>query len=83
MNGPSETLKKKLEELSLLKYRAATILSKCKGCGTCVKYCPLKIRAFNSDRKAITIQTEESCGGCSVCFKRCRNSAIVLKKIPK
>ena len=83
MNGPSESLKNKIEELSQFKYRATTILSKCKGCGTCVKYCPLKIRVFNSDNIAITIQTEESCGGCSVCFKRCRNNAIILKKISK
>ena len=83
MNEPSESLKKKILELSKFKYIATTILSKCKGCGTCVKYCPLKIRVFNSDQKAITIQTGGSCGGCSVCFKRCRNNAIILTKILK
>jgi Pyruvate/2-oxoacid:ferredoxin oxidoreductase delta subunit len=83
MNGPSEKLKEKIIELSKFTYRAATILSKCKSCGTCMRYCPLKIRAFNSEGKAITIKTNQSCGGCSVCFKRCRNNAIILKKILK
>ena len=83
MKSASPNLRKKIEELKHITYRAATILSKCKSCGTCVKYCPLKIRVFNDEGKAITIKTDLSCGGCSVCFKRCRQKAIRLIPIKK
>ena len=62
-------------------YKAITILEKCQSCGTCVKYCPLNIRKFNSENKAITINSDKSCGGCSVCFHRCPNNAILLNPI--
>ena len=78
MKVASPNLQKKIDELSNLSYKAVTILSKCISCGTCVKYCPLKIRKFNSEGKAITIMTNKSCGGCSVCYKRCRQNAIKL-----
>ena len=78
MNSASKNLQEKLKELSNITYTAVTDLSKCVSCGTCVKYCPLKIRIFNSEGKAITVKTNKSCGGCSVCFKRCRQNAISL-----
>ncbi|MHA1689216.1 MAG: 4Fe-4S binding protein [Promethearchaeota archaeon] len=83
MKSASKSLQKKINELSHVKYFAITILSKCRSCGTCIKFCPLKIRAYNSEGKAITIITEKSCGGCSVCFKRCPNGAIQLIPIIK
>ncbi|MHA1292576.1 MAG: 4Fe-4S binding protein [Promethearchaeota archaeon] len=83
MNAASPGLTKKIEELRRISYRAITDLSRCKSCGTCVRYCPLKIRAFNAEGKAVTLITEFSCGGCSVCYKRCRNKAIKLIVIEK
>jgi len=83
MKTPSPDLKQKIKELSNLTYKALTILSKCKSCGTCVKYCPLGIRKFNEEKKAITINSSYYCGGCSVCYHRCPNSAIRLIKITK
>jgi Pyruvate/2-oxoacid:ferredoxin oxidoreductase delta subunit len=83
MKAASIELRKKIEELLNLSYIAITELSKCKSCGTCVRYCPLKIRIFNSEGKAITIKTEKSCGGCSVCFKRCPQKAIKLIPMSK
>ena len=79
----SINLRKKIKELSNLSYIATTDLSKCISCGTCVKYCPLKIRIFNSEGKAITIKTDKTCGGCSVCYKRCRQNAISLIQVYK
>lgn len=78
MPEASPDLRKKIKELKGLTYRAVTNLSKCKSCGTCVKFCPLKIRKFNLEGKAITIKTKKSCGGCSVCYKRCPENAINL-----
>jgi len=76
-------LQEAIKELSKRSYKAVTILEKCQSCGTCVKYCPLKIRRFNSENKAITINSDKSCGGCSVCFHRCPNKAILLNPINK
>jgi len=78
LKSASINLQKKFNELSKLTYTAVTDLSKCISCGTCVRYCPLKIRIFNIEGKAITIKTDQSCGGCSVCYKRCRQNAISL-----
>jgi len=78
MKTASHKLQEKIKELSNLTYKAITELSKCKSCGTCVIYCPLNIRKFNAEGKAITIISESYCGGCSVCFHRCPNKAIRL-----
>ncbi|TXT65315.1 MAG: hypothetical protein BAJALOKI3v1_110017 [Promethearchaeota archaeon] len=78
MPEASKSLQDKIKELSQTIYRAVTDLKLCVSCGTCVIYCPLKIRAFNNDGKGITIQTNVSCGGCSVCFHRCPEGAIRL-----
>lgn len=74
----SQNLRKTIEELMSLTYKAITDFSKCKSCGKCIQFCPLKIRIFNSDGIAITIETNNSCGGCSVCYKRCPQKAIRL-----
>jgi len=83
MQEASKTLQDKIKELSQIVIRAVTDLSKCKACGTCILYCPLKIRAFNEVGKAVTIKTDKSCGGCSVCFHRCPEGAIRLIILPK
>ena len=83
MNSASPQLQEKIKELINLTYKAYTNFPKCKSCGTCVKYCPLEIRKFNSNRKAITIRTTKSCGGCSVCYNRCPENAILLLPIKR
>jgi len=83
MKTASKNLENKIKEVSALHYKAITILERCKSCGTCVRFCPLKIRKFNEIGKAITINSTRECGGCSVCFHRCPNHAIkliILKK---
>ncbi|MHA1272368.1 MAG: 4Fe-4S dicluster domain-containing protein [Promethearchaeota archaeon] len=82
MSSPSPNLKEKFEELRTIRYRAITT-GDCIACGTCVKYCPLKIRKIGSDNRAITININANCGGCSVCFKRCPQNAISLIKIKR
>lgn len=83
MKSASESLQAKIEELSRIKYVAFTNLLKCKSCGTCIRFCPLKIRTYNDEGKAITIKNASSCGGCSVCVKRCPNQAIQFIIIQK
>lgn len=83
MPAASQALQKKIEELSKITYKAITELNKCKACGTCVKYCPLKIRIFNDEGKAITIKNDHYCGGCSLCYHRCPQNAIKLMLIQK
>ena len=78
MNNASTNLERKIKELSQIHYKAITVFEKCRGCGTCVRYCPLNIRKFNEEGKAITISSVRDCGGCSVCFHRCPNKAIEL-----
>ncbi|NVM46573.1 MAG: 4Fe-4S binding protein [Candidatus Lokiarchaeota archaeon] len=65
-----------------MSYKAVTILEKCQFCGTCVKYCPLEIRKFNSEKKAITIKPNKSCGGCLVYFHPLIRGHTVLKTLP-
>ncbi len=83
MNAASRDLQKKIKELSKISYRAITILYKCISCGTCVRFCPLTIRKFNLNGKAITITSDLSCGGCSVCYHRCPQGAINLMPVLK
>jgi Pyruvate/2-oxoacid:ferredoxin oxidoreductase delta subunit len=79
MNSASPNLRKKIDELSKISYIATTIIENCKSCGTCVKFCPLNVREFNKEGIAITVKGNFSCGGCSVCYMRCPNDAILLK----
>ena len=81
IDSVSKNLQKKIDELIEIKYKAVTILEKCKSCGTCVKFCPLNLRIFGEHGKAITISSNRSCGGCSVCFHTCPNQAITLLTI--
>ncbi len=79
MKAASNELREKIKELSEIVYKATTILEKCKSCGTCIKFCPLNIRMFNDKGIAITVKSNKSCRGCSVCYHRCPNQAIDLK----
>jgi len=83
MGSASNNLKRKFKELSRITYKAVTELDKCISCGTCIEFCPLFIREFNKDNKAITTNSSRYCGGCSVCFHRCPQNAIKLIKIIK
>ncbi len=70
-------LHEKIKELSKLTYTAITT-GECKSCGTCIKYCPLGLRAFDEQGKAMTIKSTRECKDCSVCFHCCPQKAISL-----
>jgi Pyruvate/2-oxoacid:ferredoxin oxidoreductase delta subunit len=58
-------------------YIAVTDTNKCKGCLTCVKFCPFEARKIDSaSLKSETIY--ERCYGCGVCVDKCPNGAISL-----
>lgn len=63
MKAASHALQNKIKELKLRAFKAVTDLLECKSCGTCIRICPLKIREFGLDGKAITIG---QCFGCNI-----------------
>jgi Na+-translocating ferredoxin:NAD+ oxidoreductase RNF subunit RnfB len=66
-------------------YLASVDESQCKGCGRCVKACPVMaigIEAESFGEAAAQVE-EELCLGCGVCNVACKNKAISMKSRPK
>jgi Pyruvate/2-oxoacid:ferredoxin oxidoreductase delta subunit len=58
-------------------YLAVTDQKKCKGCLTCVKFCPFNARRIDP----ATLKSEtifDKCHGCGVCIDKCPNGALTL-----
>ena len=58
----------------------------CKGCGLCVKRCPMdaiqmkfSAESTNKFRKAVVVDTD-LCIGCGVCVHKCPAESIILKR---
>ncbi|MFA6627102.1 MAG: 4Fe-4S dicluster domain-containing protein [Bacilli bacterium] len=60
--------------------------SKCKGCGLCVAFCPVKILALDPRRmnqhgyQLITVTEPEKCIGCAFCAIMCPDSVITVER---
>lgn len=58
--------------------------SKCKGCGACVRVCPLSIISLKEEphsdkKKKVAVRNESLCLGCGVCYPVCKFGAISMK----
>ncbi|MBC7766264.1 MAG: 4Fe-4S binding protein, partial [Hyphomonadaceae bacterium] len=58
----------------LLQY---TVLDNCKGCGICIKQCP--VDAIKGEKKAMHVIDQEKCIKCGACEDKCPFKAIVRK----
>ena len=66
-------------------------LSRCKGCGFCIAFCPPKVLAFSTEFNAQgyhfpQLLNAEECAGCDLCGLFCPDFAIygiMLKNVPR
>jgi len=63
-------------------------LSKCNGCGKCVKACPTEAIEIVEERKGEkkrrwAVRDETLCLGCGVCYSTCKFGGITLKPRPQ
>jgi ferredoxin len=59
-------------------------LDNCKGCGKCVKACPvdaidLAVEGENKKKRRWAVRDERVCLGCGVCYTACKSGAITMK----
>lgn len=55
------------------------ITDKCKGCGTCVKFCQFDALSLAEGKAAVD---ETKCMGCGVCESKCKNEAVAYRHDP-
>lgn len=64
-------------------------INQCKGCGKCVKACPVNILTLvsahdpNKPKHSKIHIDQKLCLGCGVCIKNCKNKVLSLKKRPE
>ena len=61
-------------------YRPEVNLTRCKGCGLCIAFCPKKVFEANFEGKSI-VKNPGACVGCMSCDYRCPDFAIRLVPI--
>jgi len=79
MSSPAETKKKPKGEVFIIEDR-------CKGCGFCIQFCPMKVLAFSQDFNAKGYHppvrvNPEKCVGCNLCGLYCPDFAIYALRL--
>ena len=66
------------------KYRVVVVADRCKSCGICTDFCPVKIlergREYNVLGYRSVIVTSDNCIGCRLCELLCPDFAIYVLK---
>ena len=74
------------KSMDVSNYRAVIHSETCKGCGLCVKRCPMEAIELKSSDQAnnkvgkIAVLNNDLCIGCGVCSFKCPTKSIVLEK---
>ncbi len=74
------------KSMDVSNYQAEIEPETCKGCGLCVKRCPMEAIRMESSDKAnnkkgkISVLEADLCIGCGVCAYKCPSKSVVLKK---
>ncbi|WP_294096142.1 4Fe-4S binding protein [uncultured Cetobacterium sp.] len=73
--------------MDLAKFKVSFNKERCKGCGLCTLFCPMKIVHLNMDEmnskgyNVSHVTDEEKCVGCTNCAMMCPDSVISIDKI--
>jgi 2-oxoglutarate ferredoxin oxidoreductase subunit delta len=74
---------KKAKGRKITRFQVKIEEDRCKGCGLCIAYCPVKHLAFSKDfnkkgRKYARVKGGNQCIGCGACFLICPDVAIKI-----
>jgi 2-oxoglutarate ferredoxin oxidoreductase subunit delta len=76
------------EEKKETKMKIMIIKDRCKGCGYCIEFCPVKALEYSNDLNARGVHPPQAkktndCTGCGLCERLCPDFAIYLGKEEK
>nr|HID58004.1 ferredoxin [Desulfobacterales bacterium] len=52
-----------------------------KGCGGCVRVCPVNIFVENGSNPAVILENEDECTLCNLCVGACVHDAITIRRL--
>jgi len=84
---PQETVCPR-EEIKAVKMEVKIIEDRCKGCGYCIEFCPVKALEFSPKLNARgvhppRVKENDDCTGCGLCESLCPDFAIYIEREEK